>query len=241
MSQAEMRVEQGQFRIRALLGGAPVLDTTHPLLVWEKPYYPQYYIPREDVLAELFPTGEARADDQLGVAVTYDVVSTAGKAEGGAWQYPSGAESLRGLVRFDWDSMDSWFAEDEEIFTHPRDPYTRVDILPSSRTVRVELDGVVIAESRKALLLAETGLPMRWYLPKTDVRMDALRPTDKSTHCPYKGQAEYWTISVGGPELRDAVWSYRTPLPESERIAGHLSFWPERSERLAVFVAGVAI
>ena len=94
--------------------------------------------------------------------------------------------------------MDAWFEEDEQVFTHPRDPYTRVDILPSSRHVRVELDGVTIAETTKPTLLFETGLPVRYYLPKTHVRMDLLTPTESVSHCPYKGDAEYWSIRDRG-------------------------------------------
>ena len=93
--------------------------------------------------------------------------------------------------------MDAWFEEDEQVFTHPRDPYTRVDILPSSRHVRIEVDGVTIAETAKPTLLFETGLPVRYYLPKTHVRMDLLTPTESASHCPYKGEAEYWSLRVG--------------------------------------------
>jgi uncharacterized protein (DUF427 family) len=124
--------------------------------------------------------------------------------------------------------MDAWFEEDEEVFTHPRDPYTRVDILPSSRHVRIEVDGVTVAESTKPTLLFETGLPVRYYLPKTDVRMDLLAPTETSSHCPYKGQADYWSLLLGETTVQDVAWSYRTPLPESQKIAGLVCFYPEK-------------
>ncbi len=133
--------------------------------------------------------------------------------------------------------MDAWFEEDEEVFTHPRDPYTRVDILPSSRHVRVEVDGVTVAETSKPTLLFETGLPVRYYLPKTHVRMDLLTPTERRTHCPYKGEAEYWSVRVGEAVHRDLAWSYRAPLPESQRIAGLISFY---NERVDLHVDGVA-
>jgi uncharacterized protein (DUF427 family) len=137
-------------------------------------------------------------------------------------------EELRDLIRLDWDAMDGWFEEDEEVYTHPRDPYTRVDILASSRRVRVELEGVVLAESTNARVLYETGLPPRWYLPKPDLRMDLLVPTDTVTHCPYKGQAQYWSVRVGDRVVEDLAWSYRTPLPESQKIAGLVAFYTER-------------
>jgi uncharacterized protein (DUF427 family) len=126
--------------------------------------------------------------------------------------------------------MDAWFEEDEEVFTHPRDPYTRVDILPSSRHVRVEIDGVTVAESTKPTLLFETGLPVRYYLPKTDVRMDLLTPTQTASHCPYKGRTEYWSYGARQTPGDDVAWSYRTPLPESQKIAGLVCFYPERTD-----------
>jgi uncharacterized protein (DUF427 family) len=132
--------------------------------------------------------------------------------------------------------MDAWFEEDEEVFVHPRDPYTRVDILPTSREVRVELDGVTIARSTSARLLFETGLPVRYYLPKPHVRMDLLTPTPTVTACPYKGTAEYWSVTVDGTEHPDLVWSYRTPLPESQKIAGLMAFY---NDKVDIYVDGV--
>src|SRR5262249_38690618 len=121
-----------------------------------------------------------------------------------------------------------WFEEDEEVFTHTRSPYSRIDILPTSRHARVEIDGVVLADSTHARVLFETGLQPRWYFPKVDVRMDLMAPTDSVSHCPYKGQAAYWTANVNGRDEVDLAWSYRTPLPESERIAGLVAFYDER-------------
>ena len=138
----------------------------------------------------------------------------------------------------EWDAMDAWFEEDEEVYVHPRSPYSRIDILPSSRSVRVEVDDVVLAESTRAMVLHETGLPPRWYLPKFDVRMDLLSPTQTRTACPYKGFAEYWSARIGDRVVEDVAWSYRTPLPESERIAGLVCFY---NERVDLFVDGVAI
>jgi uncharacterized protein (DUF427 family) len=126
--------------------------------------------------------------------------------------------------------MDAWFEEDEQVFTHPRDPYTRVDILPSSRHVRIEVDGVTIAETSKPTLLFETNLPVRYYLPKTHIRMDLLTPSQSTSHCPYKGDAEYWSLALGDSVKADIAWSYRTPLPESQKIAGLISFYPEKVE-----------
>ncbi len=132
--------------------------------------------------------------------------------------------------------MDAWFEEDEEVFTHPRDPYTRVDILASSRHVRVEVDGVTVAESASPRLLFETGLPVRYYLPKTHVRMDLLTPTESVSHCPYKGTARWWSVHAGDSVHEDLAWSYPAPLPESVKIAGLIAFYNERAD---IYVGGV--
>ena len=159
-------------------------------------------------------------------------VRAGGKEAGGAaLRYErSPFEELRDAIRLDWNAMEAWFEEDEEVFTHPRDPYTRVEILPSSRHVRIELEGVTIAETAKPTLLFETGLPTRYYLPKTHVRLDLLVPSDTASHCPYKGQAEYWSIRLDDEIRPDIAWSYRTPLPESQKIAGLISFYPDKVE-----------
>jgi uncharacterized protein (DUF427 family) len=132
--------------------------------------------------------------------------------------------------------MDEWMEEDEPVYTHPRDPYSRVDILASGRQVRVELDGVTLAESHSPRILFETGLPPRYYLPISDLRMDLLRPSHTSTHCPYKGTAGYWTLEVNGKRYEDYVWIYRAPLPESQKIAGLACFY---NERVDLYVDGV--
>jgi uncharacterized protein (DUF427 family) len=124
--------------------------------------------------------------------------------------------------------MSQWLEEDEPVYVHPRDPYTRIDILASSRHVRIELDQLVLAESGKPTILFETGLPPRLYLPPADVRLDLLRPTERRTGCPYKGTASYWTVEINGKPYADLVWSYPTPLPESQKIAGLLCFYDER-------------
>lgn len=233
-----LRVQLGPKRVRAFIDGSVVADSRRPTLVWEQPYYPTYYLPPEDVQATLSPTGELR-DLPTGRGEVLDVTVDGRTRPAAAVRLPSSERpELRNAVRLDWDSMTAWFEEDEEVFTHARDPFTRVDILPSSRHVRVELDGMVVAESDRPWLVFETGLPTRYYLPPLDVRMDLLARTDKTTHCPYKGSATYWTIVTGERSLADAAWSYPRPLPESARLAGLVAFWPERSRRLVVIVDG---
>lgn len=232
-----VRVESSAKRVRAYLGGELVADTTRPRLVWERPYYPTYYLPEQDVRAELVPTGETRRSPSRGEADVLDVVTGRATAPGAASRYPSSPiEELRGLVRLEWGAMDEWFEEDEPVYTHPRDPYTRVDVLASSRHVRVEVDGVTLAESRQPRILFETGLPPRYYLPLTDLRLDLLRPSGTRTHCPYKGTAGYWSVQVGSRVYADFVWVYRQPLPESQKVAGLACFY---NEKVDLYVDGV--
>ena len=223
-----VRVEPALKRVRIMLGGVVVADTTDAVYVWENPSYPQYYIPRRDILpGALKETGRAHH---------YSVHGGDRVAEDAAWCFPdSPIEALRDRVRFDWWAMDAWFEEDEEVFVHPRSPYTRVDILRASRTVRIEVAGEVVAETTRPTFLFETGLPRRTYIPKLDVRMELLDPTDSATMCPYKGTARYWSVQAGGTRHPDLAWSYDAPFRESAPIAGLVAFFDEKVD---VFVDG---
>jgi uncharacterized protein (DUF427 family) len=227
---APVRVEPCAKRVRAVLGDETVADSSSTLLVWELPYFPTYYFPAADVRTELLsPTGESRRVAGTGDATLYTV--KAGAHEGAAYSFPD--PSLPALIDryvLVWGTMDHWYEEDEEVSVHARDPHTRIDILPSTRRVRVEVDGVTVADSTNGRFLFETGLPVRYYLPKSDVRMDLLRPTEKVTACPYKGTARYWSLTVNGVVHPDLVWTYDQPLPESERIAGLVCFYNEKTD-----------
>jgi len=149
------------------------------------------------------------------------------------WSYEqplAGREDIAGLRAFYWRKVDAWFEEDDEIFVHAKDPYSRVDVLNSSRHVVVAIDGEVLADTVRPRLLFETGLPTRYYIPKADVRMDLLTPTDTSTQCPYKGVAEYWSARVGDEEHDDIAWSYPFPIPECPKIEGLVCFFNERTD-----------
>jgi len=235
---SDVRYETGAKRVRVFLGGVAIADTVHPLLVWERPQYPAYYFPLADVQADaLVQTATVTRSTSRGDATHFTVRTETDERVDAAWRYESSPiEALRDHVRFDWDAMDAWFEEDEEVFTHPRDPYTRVDILPSSRHVRIEIDGVTVAESTSPSLLFETGLPTRYYIPKTHVRLELLTHTDRETHCPYKGQAEYWSVDTGEAVHEDIAWSYATPLRESLGVAGLIAFYDEKVD---VYVDGV--
>ena len=237
MGRGRVRVEESARRVRAFLGGHAVVDTTRPLLVWEIPYYPTYYFRLDDFAdGALIPTGDTARSPSRGEAVVYDVVVDGSKAQAAAYGYDeSPIEELVGTVALKWAAMDHWFEEDDEVFVHPRDPYTRVDVLQSSRHIEVKVDGVTVAESNKPRLLFETNLPTRYYLPKTDVRFDLLTPTDASTSCPYKGTARYWAVTVDGETHEDIVWGYDAPLRESEQIAGYVCFY---NEKVDIYVDG---
>jgi uncharacterized protein (DUF427 family) len=227
--QGRVRVEPGQKRVRIYLGGQLVADTTRPLLVWEVPHYPAYYLPVSDVRDELLAaTSTTSRSPSRGAAEHFTVRAGGKEAVDAAWSYPeSPIHELRDTIRFDWNAMDAWFEEDEEVYVHPRDPYSRVDTLHSSRHVRVAIDGVVVADSVRPVLLFETGLPIRFYLPQVDVRMDLLVPTAKTSQCPYKGTARYWSLP-GSAVGQDVAWSYPTPLAESIKVAGLVAFYNER-------------
>lgn len=236
-SRGRVRIEDGRKRLRAYLGGELIAETTRPKLVWEKPYYPVYYFPQEDVRMELLQaTDHEKRSPSRGTASYFNVKGGDKLAENAAYSYAeSPLEDIVGLIAFHWSAMDAWFEEDEEVFVHARDPYTRVDALPSSRHVEVKINGVTVADSHKPTLLFETGLPTRYYLPLTDVRMDLLRPSDTLTECPYKGEANYFSVEIDGELHEDIIWYYKYPVEESSRIAGMVSFY---NEKLDIYVDG---
>ena len=137
--------------------------------------------------------------------------------------------SVAGAVRFDWNALDAWFEEDEEVFVHPRNPYTRVDALRSTRRVRIELDGALLAESSSPVMVFETGLPTRYYLNRTEVNFSHLVPTETVTACPYKGWTSgYWTVRVGDATYPDLAWAYDFPTRQVLPIAGMIAFYNEK-------------
>jgi uncharacterized protein (DUF427 family) len=142
---------------------------------------------------------------------------------------------LNRLVKIDFASIDQWFEEDVPIYQHPKDPYKRIDILNSTRSVKVALDGVTLAESSSSLFLYETNLRTRHYLPPTSVNWEYLTKSETETYCPYKGKANYYDVTVNGKKYKDLVWYYVYPTTESAPIAGHLCFY---NEKVDVWVEG---
>lgn len=201
-------------RVRAVRGGEVVLDTLRALYVWEIPPFPQYYFPLEEVDPALI---EALGD--------------AAEVHG-----PDASERPPNTVRFRWDAFEEWFEEDERIWTHPRSPYARVDALRSSRQVRVELEGAMLAESSSPVMLFETGLPPRTYFDRSNVDFSHLVDSETGTGCPYKGwTSRYWSVRVGDTVHPDLAWSYEFPIPALAPIAGLVAFFDEKVD---VFLDG---
>jgi uncharacterized protein (DUF427 family) len=239
MAAVRGRVEPSPRRVRGYLGDQLVFDTTHALYVWEVPYYPQYYVPRADVRAEFLVDDDHPQKVQFGPLRLFSLRAGETVRPGAARVFDAdGAGQVAGTVRFDWDSLD-WFEEDEPIVGHPRNPYVRVDALRSHRRVRVELDGVVLADTTRPVLLFETGLPTRYYIDRTDVVFAHLEASDTQTLCPYKGTTSgYWSVRVGETVHPDLAWAYDYPLAAVAPIARMVAFY---NEKVDVTVDGVAL
>jgi len=227
-------VERSPRRVRVILGAETVADSTEVWLLHPPERTPTYLFPREHVRTATFePSDRRRFDPGMGEG-TYWTVRVGGRcAVDAAYSFqdpPATASHIAGLIAFDWDAMDGVFEEDEEVFVHPRDPYTRIDVLRSSRHVRVRVAGTLVADSTRSRMLLESGLPVRHYLPPEDVRTDLLQPSDTTTSCPYKGTAHYWSLRIGQRFEPDIVWSYPEPRHDAEAVGGLLCFVEERVE-----------
>jgi uncharacterized protein (DUF427 family) len=223
-------------RIRGTKAGATLVDSTHALYVWEWPYYPHYYVPKTDVDLDAFVEGNVARTPQ-GEARHLALKTGAVERRPAARMITkSGIPGLTGTVRIEWSALDHWYEEDEEVFVHPRNPYVRVDALRSNRAVRIELNGIVLAEANDCVMLFETGLPTRYYLDPTNVRFAYLAPSTTRTQCPYKGKTDgYWSVAVDGTSVPDAAWLYSFTTPAMTPIAGLVAFL---NERVDIFVEG---
>jgi uncharacterized protein (DUF427 family) len=228
-------VEPVPRRIRAYLGSQKVLDTTRAWYVWEWPHYPQYYIPLADVGRDLLVSEGHTQRTGRGTAELHGLrAGEAHRPRAARVITDATVDGLNGTVRFEWGALDAWFEEDEQVFVHPRNPYVRVDALRSNRAVRVELDGMVLADSRSPVMVFETGLPTRYYVSRTDVRFEHLIPSGTVTACPYKGTTSgYWSVRVGGPGPgetvhQDLAWVYDFPTRQLLPIAGLVAFYNEK-------------
>ena len=225
-------LETSPRRVRVVLGGELVADSTHVRLLHPPGRTPTYLFPRADVRTELFePSARRRADPAMGESTYWTVRVGERRAQDAAYAFndpPEAAAMVAGLIAFDWDSMDGVFEEDEEVFVHPRDPYTRIDVLRSSRRVQVRIGDLLVAESTRPRLLIESGLPVRYYFPRQDVRGVLLEPSYTTTRCPYKGIAHYWSVRHGERFEKDLAWSYPEPMHDAQAVRGMLCFIDER-------------
>ena len=191
--------------IRATRGDDTIVDSRRAVLVWEPgKRVPIYAFPAEDVAL-----GSADEVESLGVRHIDD-------------------PDLAGYVTVAWDALEHWYEEDEEVFVHPRDPFVRVDALRSTRHVQVERDGHLLAKSDSPILVFETGLPMRYYLPESDVDAAVLGDSDLQTGCPYKGLASYRDVVLDGRRHPNLFWYYPAPFSEVAEVEGHLAPYSER-------------
>jgi uncharacterized protein (DUF427 family) len=230
--------ERSPRRVRVRFNGETIADSTDAHLLFETRHLPVYYFPRADVRLDLMAPGADHTFCPYKGTASYWTIKVGDRAaENAVWGYPEPFEEVAAIadfVAFYWDRVDAWYEEDEEIFVHPRDPYKRVDVLQSSRPVRVIVGGTTVAETRRARFLFETRLPTRFYIPPEDVRMDLLVPSDNTTACPYKGRARYYSVQIGDRRFEDLVWCYPEPIPECPKIKGYLSFFNERVDAILV-------
>ncbi len=245
-----LRHEPTAKRIRAVQDGTTVVDSTRAVLLWEpRRVVPSYAVPSDDVRVELAPAGRTPAAPHdvgrqmpdvshrpvLDPSIPFGVHTADGEpvdiAFGGGTRPGAGFRladpDLSGYVVLDFTAFDSWFEEDEPNVSHPRDPFHRVDVLASSRHVRVELDGAVLADSSRPVLLFETMLPTRYYLPREDVLAE-LVPTPTRSRCAYKGEASYWSVVTEARTVLDLAWSYPGPLHEAAHVRDLVAFFDER-------------
>lgn len=234
-----IKVEPTARRVRVIFNGITLADSRKVKVLHETGHLPVYYFPPEDVQVALFERSDYRTTcSRKGDAVHWHVKAGDRITKNAVWSYEhasEGAYEIEGYFSFYWDKVDHWFEEEEEIFVHPRDPYKRIDAIKSSRHIRIELNGQTIAESRRPVIVFETGVPVRYYLPKEDIFQNVLEESSSRTSCPYKGTASYWSARINGQVHKDIVWSYIQPIPEIAKIAGLFSFY---NERVDVYVDG---
>ncbi|KAF9475971.1 DUF427-domain-containing protein [Pholiota conissans] len=220
-------VEDCHKRIRAYICGVCLIDTRKAKLVWLHHHYPTYFVLKDDLPLSWYLSVASTTDTETIYNVSAGGAPYDEKTRGAVILYLTGP--LQGLALIKFSAMDAWFEEDEEIFIHPKDPYKRIDILQSSRHVRIEVNGIEIANTRAPRLLFETGLPVRTYIPKTDCRMDLWVPSMTQTGCPYKGMANYYNVVLSsGETFRDIVWVYPNTTAEASAIRGFVAFFDEK-------------
>jgi uncharacterized protein (DUF427 family) len=224
--------------VRVVFGGETIADSVHVLLLLEHRHLPVFYFPLKDVRAEaLERTDHTTKSDLKGEATYWTMRAGDRVTENVAWSYdapPADGPDLKGHVAFYWNEMDAWYEEEERAFAHARDPYKLIDIRQSTRHVRVEHAGETVADTNRPKLLFETGLPVRYYIPREDVRMELMEASVTHSQCAYKGQASYYSERIGDKRSDDVAWYYPEPLALVTPIANLIAFFQERVD--AIFV-----
>jgi len=219
-------------RVRTAFAGETLADSTQVRLLHETRHLPVYYFPRRDLRMDLLQaSGHKTFCPFKGEASYWHVAAGGRRAENAVWSYETPFEEVAGIkdyMAFYWNRMDAWFEEDEEVLVHARDPYVRIDVLDSHRPLEIVLGGETVASTTNGRFLFETGLPTRHYIPRADVRMELLEPSERRSACPYKGEAGYFSVRLGGRRYEDIVWTYADPLPEVAKIRDLLCFYDEK-------------
>jgi uncharacterized protein (DUF427 family) len=230
-----VRTERSDKWVRAFVGETTVVDSRAPLLYYEETFpVPGYAFAKADVRTDLLRPAQGEPPREPFFFLPKGPVSQWFDLEVGGRLIPHVAwtrddPDMQDLVVFSWQPglIDRWLEEEEEVGGHPRDPHKRVEALVSTRHITVALDGVVLADSAAPVLLFETDLPTRYYLPREDVHFEALSPSTNRSQCPYKGDADHYWDAAGPAEAKNVAWSYTTPFPAVEKIAGRISFYNE--------------
>lgn len=233
-----VRVEDQQKRYRVLFGGETIADSVRTKLLFEGKHHPVIYFPPADVRQDLLtPTTHTTACPHKGVASYWSVKVGLKAKDNIVWGYKTpmaGCEGIAGHVSFYWKEVDGWLEEDAPLLGHARNPYSRIDTLRSGRRVTVKHRGETIADTTRAVFLYETGLPPRYYIPRADVRLERLGPSELKTVCPYKGEAAYLTAPLASGEVKEIAWYYPQPWPEVALIKDTVAFYPDRVDAIEV-------
>jgi uncharacterized protein (DUF427 family) len=228
----QYRWEPSPRHVRAVFNDVTVADSRRVMLLIEPRHLPVFYFPFDDVRQDLLEPTDYHTSSPLKGEASYWTLRVGDRvAENAAWSYPhppAEAPSVSGYVAFYWYKLDAWYEEDERAYGHARDPYKLIDTRQSSRHVRIVLGEMTVADTHRPLLLFETGLPVRYYIPQADVRMDLLQPSDRVTECAYKGQATHWHATIGDHTYSNIAWTYHEPTTLAAPIAGMICFYNER-------------
>ncbi|KAF2501983.1 DUF427-domain-containing protein [Lophium mytilinum] len=221
-------------RVRGLFYGVYAFDTINAEYVWEVPNYPQFYIPIRDFSDSNAKLSALKEVEKTDGGAYWAELAVGSRNTNRVIEFRKGP--LAGFVKVVFGAIDQWFEEETPIYVHPKDPYKRISILPSTRHIRIEMDGVTIAETSTPIFLHETSLPTRYYIPPTSINWAYLRKSGQETSCPYKGKANYYHVAVKNSQHDNICWWYQYPTMESAPIAGYLCFY---NGVVDVFIDGV--